>query len=76
MLTDPCEVVLAECGARDDPEALLREPGDREVALDSAARVEHLAVGDGADAAGHPVRAERFEECGRALAADVDLGER
>ena len=35
----------------DDPEAVLGEPRDREVALDPAALVQHLRVGDRADVA-------------------------
>ena len=66
VLADPREVVLAERGAGDDPEPILGEPRHREVALDPAALVEHLRVGDGPDVAGDPVRAERFEEPGRA----------
>ena len=37
VLADPGEVVLAEGGAGDDPEAFLGEARDREVALDPAA---------------------------------------
>ena len=75
VLADPGEVVLAEGRARDDPEALLAEPRDGEVALDPAAAVQHLRVGDRADVAGDAVRAEPFEELGGALAGDLDLGE-
>src|SRR3954452_14777488 len=76
MLADPGEVVLPECGARDDAEAIIGQPRDREVALDPAALVEHLGIGDGADGASDQVGAQRLEERGRALAADVDLRER
>ena len=48
----PLAVVVAEGGAGDDREALLAEPRDGEVALDPAAAVEHLRVGDLADARG------------------------
>ncbi len=35
VLANPGEVVLAERRAGDDPEAVVREPRDREVALDA-----------------------------------------
>ena len=38
--------MLAERGAGDDPEAVLGEARHGEVALDSAAPVQHLRVGD------------------------------
>ena len=62
VLTDPGEVVLAERGSGDDPEAILGESRHREVAFDPAFRVEHLRVRDGADLAGDPVGAQRLEE--------------
>ena len=54
--------MLAERGAGDDPEPLVGEPRDREVALDPAARVQHRGVGDRADVAGDAVRAQPLEE--------------
>ena len=51
------------------------EARDGEVALDPAARVQHLRVGDRADVARNAVVAEALEEVGRALAHDVELGE-
>ena len=46
VAADPAEVVVAEGGAGDDREPLLLDARDREVALDPAAAVEHLRVGD------------------------------
>ena len=68
MRADPGEVVLAERGAGDDPEAVLGQAGDREVALDPAAAVQHRRVGDRADVARDPVRAEMLEEVGGSFA--------
>ena len=68
MLADPGEIVPAEGGAGHDPEALLREAGDREVALDPAPRVQHLRVGDRTDVAGNAVVAEPLEQLGGAFA--------
>src|SRR4051794_34640688 len=72
----PLAVVVAEGGAGDDREALLAEAGDREVALDPAAAVQHLGVGDLADAAPDPVVAEDFEEGLGSGALDLQLCER
>ena len=60
----------------DDPEAVFGEPGDGEVALDPAAAVQHLRVGDCADLARDPVVAEALEEVGGARAGHLDLRER
>ena len=49
VAADPLAVVVAERRAGHDREALLREAGDGEVALDPTAAVEHLRVGDLAD---------------------------
>ena len=76
VLPDPREVVLAEGGAGDDPERVLRQTGDGEVALDAAARVQHLRVRHLADLACDPVGAEALEEIGRALPGDENLRER
>ena len=57
-LPDPAEVVVAEGGAGDDEEPILAEARDGEVALDPAAPVEHLRVGDPADRAVHLVVAQ------------------
>ena len=66
----------AERGAGDDPEAVVLELGDREVALDAAAAVEHLRVGDLARAADDAVVAQRLEQLGGARPADLELRER
>ncbi len=71
----PLAVVVAEGGAGDDREALLAEAGDGEVALDAAAVVQHLGVGDLADVAGDAVVAEAFEVLGRRRPGDLELGE-
>ncbi len=73
---DPREVVLTERRPRHDPEAILGEARDGEVALDPAARIEHLRVGHLPDVAGHTVRAEALEEICRSLSRDEDLRER
>ena len=72
---DPFTIVVAEGGTGDDREALLAEPGDGEVALDPATRVEHLGVGDLPDLAGDLVVAEPFEQAGRAGPGDLHLRE-
>jgi hypothetical protein len=76
MRADPGQVVLAEGGACDDPETILGEPRDGEVALNPAALVQHRRIGDRADVAGDLVVAEMFEEFGGALAGHFDLRER
>ncbi len=76
LLAQPAEVVRAERGAGDDQELLLTAPGDGEVALDAAAPVERLRVGDGADLAGDPVVADPLQQLGGVRAGDLDLGER
>ena len=76
VLADPGEVVPPERRAGDDAEAILRQPRHGEVALDPAPRVQHLRVGDRADLAGDVVVAEPLEQIRRALAGDLDLGER
>ena len=76
VLSDPLAIVVPECGPGDDREELLVEPGNREVALDPAAAVEHLRVGDLTDAAGDPVVAEALEQLRRAGALDLQLRER
>src|SRR5205085_11564515 len=72
---DPGEVVPAERSPRDDAEAVVCDSRDREVALDAAARVEHLGVRDGTDGAGNAVVAQPLEELGRLLPGDLDLRE-
>jgi hypothetical protein len=67
--------VLAEGGAGDDPEAVLRQPGDREVALDAAALVEHLRVSQRTDASGDAVVRQALEKRRRTAPANLDLGE-
>ena len=72
---DPLTVVVAEGGAGDDREALLGQPRDGEVALDPAARVEHLRVGDAPALAGHAVVAQALQQRCGARAGDLQLGE-
>src|SRR4029453_8063156 len=74
--TDPRQVVLAERGSCDDPEAVLGEARNGEVALDPAALIEHLRVGDGADIARDPVVAQVLQARRRAGADELDLRER
>ena len=76
MVADPRQVVHPEGRPCDNAEAPLAQPRDREVALDAAAVVEHLRVGERADPSRHPVVGEAFEKLGRACAADLDLRER
>ena len=76
MAAHPLAVVVAEGGAGDDREELLAQPGDGEVALDAAASVQHLGVGDPAGLARDPVVAEAFEEGGRPGSLDLQLRER
>src|SRR3546814_18133735 len=54
---------------------LVGEAGDGEVALDPAAAIEDLGVGDPANGAVDVVVAQPLEELGRSGAADLDLGE-
>ena len=75
MLAHPSEVVVAEGGPGDDEEAVLLEPGHREVALDPAAPVEHLGVGHAPHRMIHLVVAESLQEVEGAGTADLDLGE-
>src|SRR5439155_378753 len=65
-----------EGGAGDDPEAVLGEARDGEVALDPTARVQHLRVGDLPDLARDPVVAEPLEERRGSVTRDLDLRER
>ena len=76
MLADPRRVVLTERRAGDDAEPLGAETRHREVALDPAARVEHLRVRHAARLAGDTVGAEALEEVGGARTDDVELRER
>ena len=76
VLSEPREVVLAERGPGDDPEPILLESRDGEVALDSSARVEHLGVGDPPHSAGDAVRGQSLEELGGSLTAHLELRER
>ena len=54
----------------------IAQPGDGEVALDAAARVEQLGVRDRPDAAVDVVGREATEQVERARADDLELGER
>ena len=76
VLADPREVVLPERRPRHDAEAILGEARDREVALDPAARIEHLRVRHLSDVAGDAVRAEALEEVGCPFSRDSSLRER
>ncbi len=76
VLPDPGEIVPAEGRAGDDPEAIGREPRDREVAFDPAPRVQHLRVRDRADVPRNTVVAEPLEQLRGALARYLDLRER
>ena len=75
VAADPREVVVAEGGAGHDREQLLLHARDGEVALDAAAGVEHLRVGDLPDAARDAVVAQPLQVVGGARAGDLDLGE-
>ena len=48
---DPGEIVPAERCPGDDAEAVFGKARDGEIALDSAALIEHLRVGDRSDVA-------------------------
>src|SRR3990170_8495667 len=76
VLAKPGEVVLAEGRARHDPETVLCESSDGEVALDAAHRVEHLRVDHLPDLAGNAVRAHALEKLRSALSAHLELRER
>ena len=74
-MLDSSEQVSSGVSA-DGPEALLAESRHGKVALDPAAGVQHLCVGDGTHVACNLVRTQRFEERRSARPTDVDLGER
>ena len=76
VAADPFAIVVAEGRAGDDREAILGEARDGEVALDPAAAVEHLRVGDLLRLAGHPVVAQALEELRRPGSLDLHLRER
>jgi len=44
--TDPPDVIGNKRGARDDPEIIFCQPCDSKIALDAAARIEKLGIGD------------------------------
>ena len=75
VLRDPRQVVAAERGAGDDEEPLGAEPGDREVALDAAVRVEHRRVRDRRRRPGRRGWRTALEERGAPGPLDLDLGE-
>ena len=75
MLADPGEVVGAEAGAGDDVEVVLGEPRHGEVALDAAARVEQLRVGEPAGRLVDVVGADPVERALRILAGQLVFGE-
>ncbi len=75
MVSNPVEVVLPEGGAGDDAKPVLGRSGDGEVALDAAALVEHLRVGERADRTCDTIVREAFQELRRTAAANLDLRE-
>ena len=75
MGLDPGKVVAAERRSGDDPEAVLGEARDREVALDPAALVQHRRVRDRTDVARDLVVTEPLEELGGSRAGHLDLRE-
>ena len=76
MAADPLAVVVAERRAGDDREQLLVQARDGEVALDAAARIEHLRVGDPPGIARDAVVAQPLEQLRGARARHLELGER
>ena len=76
MAADPLAVVVAEGGAGDDREQLLAQARDGEVALDAAARIEHLRVGDPPGVARDAVVAQPLEQLRGARPGHLQLGER
>ncbi len=75
VTADPAQVVVAEGGARHDPEPVLRQAGNGEIALDPAAPVQHLGVGDATHRAVDVVVAQPLQQRGGPRPDDLDLGE-
>ena len=74
--TLPGEVVPPEGGARDDAEALVCQARDGEVALDPAALVQHLRVGDAPELAGHALTDATASARTASVAAVITAGAR
>jgi hypothetical protein len=72
----PRDVVAADRAAGDDPEAIVGQARDRQVAHDPGARREHRRVDDDPDRLIDVVGGEVLQEAQCAGAADLDLGER
>ncbi len=75
VLAHPAQVVVAEGRAGDDPEPVAGQPRDREVALDAAACVQHLGVGDGSRRTVDVVCAQVLKQRQRARSLHLELGE-
>ena len=72
----PRDVVAPDGAAGDDPEAVLAEARDRQVAHDPAARREHRRVDDDARRLVDVVGRQALQEGQRPGSLDLDLGER
>ena len=75
VLADPAQVVVAHRCSGHDPEPLLAQPGDGEVALDPASPVQHLRVGDRPGRLADVVRTQVLQELESARTLDFELGE-
>ena len=75
VLPDPGEVVRAEAGAGDDVVAVVGEPGGGEVALDAAARIEHLRIGQPPRRPGDVIGRHPRQRLGGVRAGQLVLGE-
>ncbi len=71
----PREVVRARGRPGHQQVPVLLQPRDGQIALDAAARVQHLRVDDRSGLARHVVRCHPLEEAGRVRAGDLDLRE-
>ena len=76
MTREPGPIVRSERGARHEQEEVLSQACDGDVALDPAARVQQLRVGDAADLTCHAVVADRLKEFTRPRPRDLELCER
>ncbi len=74
MARHPLEVVALGRGRRHHVEAILREPGYRDVTLDAAPGRAHLCQRHSADRARQCIRAQAVEESLRARSRDFVLG--
>ena len=75
VLDDPGEIVASERGARHDPEPLVTEARDGEVALDPAPDIQHGRVDDRADRLVDVVRAHPSQEGQGSRPGYLQLGE-